>query len=233
MSAKPSVLSTTRRRALEDAVGEVGDHAAEVVGLRERRSARPWSLAVSRIVRVGAEQIGMLKLERALRADDVEHVGRFAAETRVETRDAAAVELHRRVDAGVDFGEARIAAVAARHGLNLDGLAAEDVARGVDAIHADVLQRPAPMILARGGDSCAPTWKQKVLEKNLGSPIAPCRIRLHDLGSCRDRCAAGRPWTDTRLPASPRRPWPGLARQWSPAASRTRMCSRCFAACSA
>src|SRR5262249_16806799 len=142
-----------RMRSVAYAIREVRDHAAEVVGVR---NVDPFdrSTALQQDRSAGTERVRVLQFERSARAEYVEHVGGIGAKANVKICKASAFELERRADSGIDLGEARVVAVGARHGVDLDRFAREHVARGVETINAQILQRSAPMFLPQAMVFC-------------------------------------------------------------------------------
>src|SRR5437667_10493669 len=123
---------------LQDAIGKMQQLGRELVALRVGDGAFLLALARDVMLETTGELVAGLDAQRALRTDDAVFRSVVGAEAHAEGREPLARKAQH---AGRGFFN--VAFLPGSHGERLDRLGAEDMARGVDAINADVVQRTA------------------------------------------------------------------------------------------
>lgn len=131
--------------AVENAIREVDEQRRELVALREL--ARGSSLVERQPMRkLGGIAVSRRYLEVALGADHLVPARVRGPEAARECREAAVRKAHHGAHHFVDHGEAFVGTACDRR-EHFDGLCAKQIPCGVDAIDADIVERPAAQFL--------------------------------------------------------------------------------------
>src|SRR5579871_896066 len=133
--------------ALEDAVGKVQKLRRKLIALGERRFLR---LAVKGqvVLQLADEVVGWIKPQIALGTDHAIAGNLHGAEVARKGGHTVAGKTQNRAGHLLDLAEAFLAIVGADR-ENLRWLGLEQIARGIDAVDADVVQRAAAGLLAQ------------------------------------------------------------------------------------